>query len=228
MENKSVDTKIGYDLLEQLHSYYAKAFNYFNIHVFDKLLPNVCITLQFSTPNRKNTLGYFRCNTFKVNTNIVPVITIVLDYVETINKGRLDTLIHEMIHFEAHTKGISDVNGKNFHNLNFKRLAENRGYIIKEKMKTYGYSHGEPNERLNNVINNFLKNNPFPYDEFAMIWKESKNESLKKSQFKYVCPECKSFVRGKKGLKLICGECRADYEYIEVFPDEEELLNRLI
>ncbi|MDE6563068.1 MAG: SprT-like domain-containing protein [Malacoplasma sp.] len=217
----------GTNIFEPLYIFYSKAFRYFNEKVFENILPNIGFLLK-PKASRANRLAYFRSNFFKIKNGSYPVICLIIDFVSDVDvKKTLSSLIHEMIHFEASIKSIKDCSKSQFHNINFKNLAENRGYIIEEKDKRIGWSYGKPNEKLNSIFDDFLKINPFPYQEFniPIVEKEKKERTV----FNYFCPECGVVVKGKRNLNLICGESQVDFEFAE--PKEktiEKIIENLI
>ncbi|MDE6893853.1 MAG: hypothetical protein K2J02_00565 [Malacoplasma sp.] len=212
INNKEISSS-GENIFEPLYIFYSKAFKYFNENVFENILPNVGFLLK-PKASRANRVAYFQSDFFKIENRWYSTICLIINFISDIDvKKSLASLIHEMIHFEAKIKSIKDCSKSQFHNVNFKNLAENRGYIIKEKLKKVGWSHGEPNEELNSIFNQFLKLNPFPYQQLnvPIVEKEKKERTI----FNYFCPECGVVVKGKKDLNLICGECKVDFEFVE-------------
>lgn len=217
----------GKDLIKHLHIFYSKAFEYLNEHVFNSLLPNVGLTLQFSKTKKSTTKGYFKPMTFNFNDKQMPVICLVLDYIFDDSPYHfLDVLIHEMIHFEAKVRNISDTNNKGkFHNNLFKGLAESRGYMILDKDPKIGYSHGRPSYELEQIFNEFLKDNPFPYEKYEVIGsKDREVETIPRTSYKYICESCLTMFKAKKGLKIICADCDMEFDYREITPEFLELI----
>ncbi|MDE5775148.1 MAG: hypothetical protein K2H51_02355, partial [Malacoplasma sp.] len=141
INNKEISSS-GKNIFEPLYIFYSKAFKYFNENVFENILPNVGFLLK-PKASRANRLAYFQSNFFQIQNNPHPTICLIINFVSDSNvKRSLASLVHEMVHFEAKIKSIKDCSKSQFHNVNFKNLAENRGYIIKEKDKRIGWSHG--------------------------------------------------------------------------------------
>lgn len=208
--------KNGSNILEPLYVFFTKAFKYFNTHVFDNILPNMVLLIQLQKP-RARLRGYFSAHRFKVNNNSEPLITLVVDWINDSNViDQLEVLIHEMIHFEAKVKMIDDTSRTQFHREAFRKIGESRGYIIQYKDKKYGWSFGKANEQLLKVFNDFLKNNPYPFQQFETI----KYETPKKERtiFNFVCYECGVVIKGKRDTDAICGTCNVPFEFVEPKP----------
>ncbi|MCF0217906.1 MAG: hypothetical protein HUJ42_02570 [Malacoplasma sp.] len=217
-ENQSEKQEFIGNAIEKLNPFFSAAFVYFNKHVFDDLLPNVCLLIETKKSRRNMLLGYYKSTFCNLNKRKMGLISLIIDSVlsKYTVKQKLTTLIHEMIHFEASVKGVKDTDKSGrVHNIKFKYLGEKRGYIINEKSKSNGWSHGTPNDELNAVMDAFLKSNPFPIDELILIEPEP-GESKKPKIFKYLCKECGVIVTGKKDdLSIICGNCDIEFELIE-------------
>lgn len=204
--------KNGINILEDLYLFFSKAFKYFNKKVFDNILPNVSLLLQNQKP-RGRLFGFFRNNMFKINKVWTPMITIIIDEIkDTDIKKPLETLIHEMVHFEAKVRMIQDTTKSGFHNNNFKKIAESRGYIIETKDKRHGWNTGKADEQLLEIIKDFLINNPFPFSSFE-TYKEEK-EKKERTIFNYVCLGCGVVIKGKKDIDVICGICNEQFEIV--------------
>ena len=223
INKEQAETELGSNILEPVYLFFSKAFKFFNEKVFESILPDVGFLLKPKV-GRSARLAYFQSNCFRVKDEPNDIICIIINFVQDdFIKISLENLIHEMVHFEGKVKGIYNCSKSQFHNANFKNLAEKRGYIMKEKSKKHGWSSGVANEWLNAIFDEFLKDNPFPIKnfKFPVIEKEKKERTL----FSYFCPECGVIVKGKRDLSLICGECKVNFEFIE--PKEKTLEDQL-
>ena len=210
---KQVNTKL---VISELH----RAFKLFNDELFKGQLPEPAILIQ-SRGNKKLTLGW--CTVGKVWKNEFTQeeryeINLVA---EALNRGTLPvmaTLLHEMVHLHNLVNEIKDTSrGNTYHNMKFKKTAEEHGLIIEHADKI-GWSvttlQGETIDLINSA--NFDEAVfSLGRRDFSAGDKEKKKK--KSSSRKYVCPECGTTIRASKDVFVLCGLC-TDVEEGKIVP----------
>jgi len=99
------------------------------------------------------------------------------------------TLLHEMVHLYAHMNNIQDTSRQGrYHNKDFKKLAEERGLIIKYGGDTIGHSVTECSESLIQWIEDNKINFVKCYQSF--VERETKPPKPKPPKYKFLCPTC--------------------------------------
>ena len=127
------------------------------------------------------------------------------------------TLLHEMVHYYNHEKGIQDCSrGGTYHNRRFKEAAESRDLIVEHHEK-YGWTITSPSEGLLDfVIDNgltdiliFRNENSGPKVGGTGTHARTNGISITKpsSTRKYVCPSCGMSVRATRDVRIMCMDC---------------------
>ena len=128
------------------------------------------------------------------------------------------TLMHEMVHYYCHVKGIKDVSRSNtYHNKRFKEEAEKRDLEISYADRI-GYSVTNPSSTMIALINTLgwedkLQLYRNPNRKIPADGKTSGNgtgddgDKKKSSTRKYVCPKCGMSVRATKEVRIACIDC---------------------
>lgn len=220
---KKVNTKL---VISELH----RAFKLFNESLFNGALPEPAI-LVAPRGNKKLTLGW--CTVAKVWKNEV---TEEERYeinlcAEALNRGIypvMATLLHEMVHLHNLVFEIKDVSrGGTYHNMKFKKVAEEHGLIIEHGEKI-GWSLTKLQGTTMDLIDraNFDEA-VFSFGRREMLSDEDKKRKKKKSSVrKYVCPKCGCIIRASKQVNVICGDClEAEgnlYKFIEEVQEDED------
>ena len=216
---KKVNTKV---VISELH----RAFKLFNESLFNGALPEPAI-LVAPRGNKKLTLGW--CTVAKVWKNEV---TEEERYeinlcAEALNRGIypvMATLLHEMVHLHNLVFEIKDTSrGGTYHNMKFKKVAEERGLIIEHGEKI-GWSLTKLQGTTMDLIDraNFDEA-VFSFGRREMLSDEDKKRKKKKSSVrKYVCPRCGCIIRASKQVKVICGDCYEKDNLLMYFIEETE------
>ena len=216
---KKVNTKV---VISELH----RAFKLFNESLFNGALPEPAI-LVAPRGNKKLTLGW--CTVAKVWKNEV---TEEERYeinlcAEELNRGIypvMATLLHEMVHLHNLVFEIKDTSrGGTYHNMKFKKVAEERGLIIEHGEKI-GWSLTKLQGTTMDLIDraNFDEA-VFSFGRREMLSDEDKKRRKKKSSVrKYVCPRCGCIIRASKQVKVICGDCYEKDNLLMYFIEETE------
>ena len=140
-------------------------YDYINIMFFcDELVPAL-ITLEIEDVNRKHVKGYFQHKS-PYSIGYIPVerINVNPNYFKS-EDGWISiatTLLHEMIHQYARSKGLIDYqDGK--HTIEFKRIAETHGMkVIDTPDATKGYYIANLTDQSKQLIFEFCKNFELP------------------------------------------------------------------
>ena len=116
------------------------------------------------------------------------------------------TLIHEMVHYWCHIKGIKDTSrGNVYHNERFQKEAEKRDLII-TKAPGIGFSVTEPSPELRIFVSGM------GWDDKLKLYRDSGDEpktgsKKKTSTRKYICPICGLSIRATKNVRVACMDC---------------------
>jgi hypothetical protein len=210
--------------LEQAESY-LKAFDFFNVNLFDNTLPRPMLLL---SRNANIIGGYFSPNKWGNGEDSIHEIALNANMVsERDIVFVMAVLVHEMIHLEQHIKG--DEGRRGYHNQKFADRCKEIGLEPKD-LKT-GKEVGQsltttliPGSRLEDCIADLPDDAIFPWECLDAINMEGgdkeegeqKEEEKKKNgsnRAKYTCAQCGLNAWAKPGAKLVCGEC--DRELIE-------------
>ena len=217
---KKVNTKL---VISELH----RAFKLFNEQLFNGNLPEPVI-LVASRGNKKLTLGW--CTVEKVWKNEITheeryEINLVA---ESLNRGIypvMATLLHEMIHLHNLVYEIKDVSrGGTYHNMKFKKVAEEHGLIIEHNEKI-GWSL----TKIQGTTMDIIDKAGFDEAVFSLGRREMASEGDKKrkkkksSVRKYVCPNCGCIIRASKLVNVICGDCYEKDEILIKFIEEVQV-----
>ena len=191
-----------------------RSFDILNKKYFNNGLIVPVITIQ--TNNRKNSAGWFTVQKIWESKTGDPSID--KDYVafheinicsEGLNRTSeliIETLLHEMVHYQNTVADIKDMSNGNKHNKRFKEAAEKVGLICDKDAK-YGYGSTRPSEQLVAFIQTEIK----PLEEAFEYYRVTIPKLVKvktKTMFKYECPKCGLSARGKEGIKILCDECK--------------------
>lgn len=140
-------------------------YNFFNITFFSGELSPALITLEIEDVNRKHVKGYFQHKS-PYGIGYIPVqrINVNPNYFKS-EDGWISiatTLLHEMIHQYARSKGIIDYqDGK--HTIEFKRIAETHGMkVIDTPNSTKGYYIANLTDQSKKLISEFCKSFELP------------------------------------------------------------------
>lgn len=206
------------NILLEYYLFLDKALHYFNEVLFGNGIGN-CVLL-ISIQKNNNILGHFRQNSWmhiKKDAEIEKSVSEIVIYSGYLLGNRtqfevLMTLIHEVIHYLNAQSNLTDTvggRGSN-HNIYFKQTAERYGFVFGEKHPSKGWINYTPSERLSQIIETFIQDNPLPFSKLtAKIRKPAKKEKV---IFNYVCEECNVKIKAKENAQLICGICGGVFE----------------
>lgn len=188
-----------------------EAFDVLNEKYFESALQNIAITIQ-STPRAH---GHFTpWNSWDNEGKKMKEINIGAESLCRPVAEIIATLMHEMVHFYCHVKGMKDTSRNHtYHNKRFKEECEKRALII-DKGVGIGYSVTAPTEELISLVDEMGWNNRVKLYrksgkklDFGMESTEGEKVMKKSSTRKYICPKCSMSVRATKEVKIACMEC---------------------
>ena len=182
------------------------AYDHFNNHIFDGLLPNCLITL---SAEMRQAYGYYRNHPFR-NTKKQDQSTDEISLNPFTFAGRADreiysTLVHEMVHLWQHHFGKDN-----------KKTSHDREWAAKmEEIGLHPSSTGEPGGKRTgrNVTHYIVEGGAFDIAcakfKGVIPWKGApvKRERKGSKRIKYTCPVCETNAYGKSDINIICGDC---------------------
>ncbi len=209
-------------ITEVVYQSLQSAFDYFDKHLFDAVLPDVLITL-----NRKSgTHGYFSADRFieKIKTSHDGTVLVngkkktkseIALNPDTFGRSStqiLSTLVHEMCHHWQHTHGNSPKTRK-YHNKEWVDKMRSMGLSPVSKTTSKGTGIDVAHEieidgKFHLTVTKFLlKNKKFDLgytSEYTGGWIP---KFYTKHSFRYECPECGVWAKAPKNTKLVCEDC---------------------
>ena len=194
--------------------YLNKIFDLLNAEYFENELSRPTITIQ-STPKA---YGHFtlRDDTWTSTIGNTHEINIGAGTLARPIENIAATLLHEMVHYYNHVKGVQDCSrGNTYHNRRFKEAAESRGLQISHSEKN-GWSITEPTEELidfiiANGLTDILINRNEGYG--LRVTGTGSHDGTEgggpkpSSSRKYICPCCGNSVRATKLVRIACLDC---------------------
>lgn len=194
--------------------YLNKVFDLLNAEFFESELSRPTITIQ-STPKA---YGHFslREDTWVSKLGATHEINIGAGTLSRPIEEVCATLLHEMVHYYNHVKGIQDCSrGGTYHNRRFKASAEAHGLLITHDDR-YGWTITAPSDRLLEfVIDNELTDILINRNEFSGFHiggtgthnGTPATTTRPSSTRKYICPCCGLSVRATRNVRIACMEC---------------------
>ena len=184
-----------------------EAFDVLNQRFFESALSRPAITIQ-STPGAH---GHFTpYDAWDDGGLKLKEINLVAESLHRPVPNIIATLMHEMIHYWCHSKGIKDTSrGNTYHNKRFKEEAEKRGLII-TSAPLIGYSVTQPAPELVNLVNDMgwdNKLNLYRNPKKKSYPDKTKTAKKKSSTRKYICPKCGLSIRATKVVRIACMDC---------------------
>lgn len=208
------------NVLENFYCAMSKCLDYLNEYVFDSLFNEIVFVIQGERACGMNSYGVFCPDKWKIDDKKYCEISLTAEFITGRDpKELLNTLTHELIHFKAFVLDIKDTNSRNkFHNKEFKKLGEEIGAIFEDRDDKIGYSNFKPNEHLNKIYEDCLKENNI--EEVLKDFKRIKKipEKTVKKFFKYMCPACNSSIKAPLNAEIICGADGTSYEFKDKLP----------
>lgn len=186
-----------------------KAYDYFNLVLFEGKLPGCLITMQ----RKGRSLGYFcpeRFQTRKENEHYVHEIALnPAHFISRSDEDILSTLVHEMAHLWQQEKGTAP--NRPYHNREWSEKMEDLGLIPSNTGEEGGRKTGQSmshyideSGRFAGYVKSFLEENQAISYQDRPILKANKAKS--KNKIKYTCPKCSLNAWGKPNANLICGD----------------------
>lgn len=200
-----------------------KVFDKINSELYNNELVRPVITVQ---TGRRTVLGWCSASERWINEKKrVYEINIVAENLNRTKEGIIETLLHEVVHLYNCQRGVSDCNSQQYHNKNFKEVAEAHGLNV-EKMKNRGFAY----TTLNEEGKKFAESLDFNFDTVRICTelpedtgtqngkdprKTPKAKTVSTRTITYECPVCGRRVRFHNyKLNIICGECHEKFKPI--------------
>jgi predicted SprT family Zn-dependent metalloprotease len=202
---------------------FQKAYDFFNIELFDGSLPHVLVTLQ----RRANTRGYFSPERFTGRTQEITVHELALNpdtFTGRTDEEILSTLAHEMAHVWQQTHGKPPT--RCYHD---KQWAAKMKEIGLQPSTTGAPGGKETGQSVTHYIvaggryaRAYAK---LKASGFQLHWQsapqDAQAKAKKASKTKFTCPECGQNAWAKPDALLICGNCYDDSEFLLMLAEPE-------
>ena len=206
---------------QRVCNYLVKIFKAINEEYFDNSLEVPTITIQ-------STVGaYGHVSVQKVwhnNDTATHELNLSADYLNRPIENTVATLIHEASHLYALQNGIKDTSNRGvYHNKNFKKIAEEMGFLHLERHNKYGWTFTEPTEyTIDFIIKNgfediqLVRGSQFSFGSIGgskagnsgIVPTKTRKPS---STRKYICPCCGNSFRATKTLNVMCMDCNEQF-----------------
>ena len=131
-----------------------KAFEYFNELYCENFLKRPLITIL--SRGRRACLGWHWKNKWDYQGSLHTEIMIAAETLDRPIQDILETLLHEMVHLHNSQNNISDCNAAQYHNKNFKKVAENIFHLDVQKMHQKGYASTKLSDKSGDDVQNFI------------------------------------------------------------------------
>lgn len=119
----------------------------------------------------------------------------------------IETMLHECVHLYNGQRGVSDCGPTQYHNKNFKEVAESHGLTV-SRMKNRGFAC----TKLNEVGKKFASKQKLSFDGSRI---SSEKISTYEKPVTYICSGCGRKIRFHNyKLNVICGDCNKKFEPI--------------
>jgi hypothetical protein len=125
-----------------------------------------------------------------------------------IKKGNpYETLTHELAHYENNSKNIKDCSSNQYHNRNFKVVAER--FLLKVEKGKKGYAFTTETEEFNKMLAEFK-----PNKEVFNIFQKEQEKKKKGSRLKLWLCSCETPVKVRCAVELdaICLKCGQEFK----------------
>lgn len=187
------------------------AYDHFNEHIFDGLLPNCLITL---SAEMRKAYGYYRNHPF-TNTKKQDQSTDEISLNPFTFSGRVDrdiysTLVHEMVHLWQHHFGVD--NKKTHHDKEWAAKMEAIGLMPSSTGAPGGKRTGRRVSHY--IIDGGEFDKACAKFKGVIAWRGAPIERIKKGskRTKYTCPTCETNAYGKPDINIVCGDCDEQME----------------
>ena len=135
-------------------TFLTNAYNFFNQKLANSEAPNVVITVQ--SRGRKPANGWFWEKTWTDKSgNLFAEVNICAERLDRPIEDILQTVIHELAHVLNNAKGVKDCNAAQYHNKEFKKMAESLGLTV-SKMVGKGYALTALGSKAQAIVTEFL------------------------------------------------------------------------
>lgn len=190
------------------------AYDFFNVELFNRQLPQCVITLQ----RDKRSYGFFANDRFRRKDGLTTdEIALNPDHMsERSDIDVLSTLVHEMCHqWQQH---LGEPSRRCYHDREWAKRMREVGLHPSDTGQPGGKQTGQ---RMSHYI---MHPGPFALacerllaQGFTLSWGSLPRQAQPKEgksgkRWKFVCPDCGQSVRGKEDTEVMCGKCKKDME----------------
>lgn len=202
-----------------------KIFDLINQDKFNGELIEPVITVQREKSKKKDSITLGWCSklprwvkTDKKNTTNHHEINMVLEYIDRPIEELLATFVHEVVHLVNAQSNIDDCNRKQYHNDEFRKMAEKLGLVVEKTDK--GWNQTQLSDELWALFQELNENGYISFDKLTLskvvdVEKERK-PVVRKPIYKYKCPNCGTEVKSTiEDLQARCLSCESDFEKLE-------------
>ena len=140
---------------EEILEQYQRTFTVINNRLFNNELPPIMIDYPEGDPEKWSDKECLACFVQYADKSMQPYIILQFEYGPEygINTDDIESLCHELIHYFCYLHEIRDMDGPEYHNLNFKKAAEDHGATCSYIDEIGGYCLTEwPNEILEKIF----------------------------------------------------------------------------
>lgn len=131
-----------------------KAFEHFNELYCEGFLKRPLITIL--SRGRRAVLGWHWKDKWDYQGSLHTEIMIAAETLDRPIQDVLETLLHEMVHLHNSQNNIPDCNAAQYHNKNFKKIAESVFHLEVEKMPQRGYALTKLSDKAGDDVRNFI------------------------------------------------------------------------
>lgn len=131
-----------------------KAFDHFNEKYCEGILKRPLITIL--SRGRKACLGWHWKNKWDYQESLHTEIMIAAETLRRPIHDILETLLHEMVHLWNSQHDVKDCNAAQYHNKNFKKVAEDKFFLEVDRMPQRGFALTRLSVKSRDDVQNFL------------------------------------------------------------------------
>ena len=151
------------------------------------------------TKGRRRVSGWFCGGKWKQDETILSEITLAAEDLAAPVEDIAMILLHEMVHFANHVRGINDCSRAQYHNRHFKRQAEAVGLIVKAGSRGFAYT------TLGQDLRHKVLRADLRQDAFTLFRQPSEQAKQPTKMLKWSCA-CTN-IRAATEVNALCQAC---------------------
>jgi len=177
-----------------------KAFEHFNELYCENFLKRPLITIL--SRGRRACLGWHWKNKWDYQGSLHTEIMIAAETLDRPIQDILETLLHEMAHLHNSQNNVPDCNAAQYHNKNFKKVAESIFYLEVQKMPQRGYAFTKLSQKSEDDVRNFIDKEVISDFRLKRIEETSKGSQKKQYMLNISEEDFYWFQNTKRNLDL--------------------------